>query len=60
MTMPGDVLATVSVDEDGYASIFINEQLAPEARKRAFMHELRHIRRGDMYNDHTIEDVEAI
>lgn len=58
MPFPGDIKAAVRVDADGYPSIYINDALSPQAKKRAFLHELRHIRRDDMYNDMTIEDVE--
>lgn len=47
------------IDQDGFPSIYINDSLSPEAKKRAFMHELRHLRRNDMYNDRPIEEVEA-
>ena len=57
--LPGDIKAIVRVDLDGFPSIYINDSLSPEARKRAFMHELRHLRRNDMYNDRSIEEVEA-
>lgn len=56
---PGDVNAVVRVDQEGFPSIYINDSLSPEAKKRAFMHELRHLRRNDMYNDRPIEEVEA-
>lgn len=59
MPFPGDVKAAVRVDPDGFASIYINDALSPEARKRAFMHELRHLERDDMYNDLTIEEAET-
>ena len=59
MPFPGDIKAAVRIDEEGYPTIYINEALAPEAAKRAFIHELRHIRRDDLYNDRPINEVEA-
>jgi len=56
---PGDVLAAVRIDYDGYPTVYINEQLAPMARKAALDHELRHIENGDMTNYLTIYEAEA-
>ena len=47
---PGDIKAAVRIDSEGYASIYINEYLSPEAKKKAFLHEIRHIERDDFYN----------
>ena len=57
--LPGDVKAAVRVGVDGFASIYINDSLSPEAQRQAFRHELRHIERDDHYNDLSIEEVEA-
>ena len=59
MPFPGDVRAAVRVDEEGYPSIYINDKLSPAAKKRAFLHELRHLKHSDHYNDKPIEEVEA-
>lgn len=59
MPFPGTIKAAVKVDAEGYPSIYINDALSPEARKRALKHELRHIERNDLYNDLPIEEVEA-
>ena len=56
---PGDVLGAVRIDVEGFPSIYINDALSPEARKKAFLHELRHIQRDDMYNGKPIEEIEA-
>ena len=58
MPFPGNVLAAVRLDAEGYPSIYINDRLSPEAKKRAFLHELRHIEDDDFYNDRSIEEVE--
>ena len=60
MPFPGDIMGAVRVDADGFPSIYINDRLSPAAKKRAFLHELRHIERDDMYNDKSIDEVEAI
>lgn len=59
MPFPGDIRAAVRVDAEGFPSIYINDALAPEAAKQAFLHELHHIERDDLYNDRPIRDVEA-
>jgi hypothetical protein len=57
---PGDIQAAVRIDADGYASIYINEQLSPQAKKAAFLHEIRHLQNDDMYNDKSIYEVEGL
>lgn len=59
MPFPGDVLGAVRVDENGYATVYINEALSLDARRRALIHELRHIERGDLSNHLTIYQAEA-
>jgi hypothetical protein len=58
--MSGDIPAAVKITRDGsdFANIYINDNLAPAARLRAFDHERRHVRRDDFRNDMTIEEVE--
>lgn len=59
MPFPGDIKAAVRVDVDGYPSIYINDYLSPQAKKKALEHELRHISRDDFYNDLSITEVES-
>lgn len=54
----GAIKAAVREDENGFASIYINEQCAPSARKKALVHELRHIINNDLSNDRPIREVE--
>ena len=56
---PGDIKAAVRLDEDGFPSIYINAALSPAARRAAFLHEIRHIRRSDHTNARTIKEVES-
>lgn len=58
VAFPGDVLAAVRVDSDGYPTIYINWFLSDSARRAALDHELSHIERGDLTNHLTIYDVE--
>lgn len=55
---PGDIKAAVRIDAEGFASIYINDYLSPEAKKRAFLHEIRHIERDDFYNSLPISIIE--
>ena len=58
-TFPGDVYAAVRIDTNGYPTIYINEYLAPEARRRALLHELEHVGADHMYSHVSIYDAEA-
>jgi len=57
--LPGDVRGAIREDCEGFASIYINDWLSPAARRKALDHELRHKLRDDLYNERTIEEVEA-
>ena len=59
MPFPGDVLGAVRLDSEGFPSIYINDALSPQAKRKVFQHELRHILRNDHYNSLTIEEAEA-
>ena len=58
VSFPGDIKAAVRLDEEGFPSIYINAALSPAARRAAFLHEIRHIWRGDHYGTRTIKEVE--
>lgn len=61
VNLPGDVLGCVKLTRDGsgFPNIYINDQLAPEAKRKAFDHEIRHLENDDFYNDRTIQEVES-
>ena len=59
VSFPGDIKAAVRLDEEGFPSIYINAALSPAARRAAFLHEIRHIRRNDHLNTRTIREVES-
>lgn len=59
MHFPGDIYAILRVSPDGYGNIYVNDQLSPAAKKRAFEHELKHFLRGDMDNSLSIQEVEG-
>lgn len=39
--------ATVTINEDGSFSIFLNARLSYEQRMQAYLHEMRHIQKDD-------------
>lgn len=59
VSFPGDIKAAVRLDEDGFPSIYINDSLSPAAKRAAFLHEIRHIRRSDHTNARPIKEVES-
>jgi hypothetical protein len=58
--LPATVRGAVRIDNDGFASIYINEQLSPQAKKAAFLHEIRHLQNDDMFNNKSIYEVEGL
>lgn len=52
------VPATVTINEDGSFSIFLNARLSYERRLEAYMHELRHIESNDFNSRETVEEIE--
>lgn len=60
MPFPGDILACVRLDKDGYPTIYINDFLSPPAKQEALKHELLHFERGDFFSHYTIFDVERL
>lgn len=59
INLPGSINGAVRLSDDGFANIYINDQLSPMARRRAFDHERRHIENNDFYNDKSIMEVES-
>lgn len=57
--LPGDVRGAVRLDEEGFASIYINDDLSPEEKRKVFRHEIRHIRRNDHFSPAPIRDIET-
>lgn len=58
INLPGDIHGAVRLSEDGFANIYINDQLAPEAKRKAFEHEVKHIDNNDFYNGKPIQEIE--
>ena len=59
INLPGDIHGAVRLSEDGFANIYINDQLAPDAKRKAFDHEAKHIINNDFYNGKTIQEIEG-
>ena len=53
--LPGGVKACTYHDEDGNEYVVVNDYCNPKARRASADHELRHIRRGEMYKPDYIE-----
>ena len=60
LNLPGDVSGVVRLSEDGFANIYINDQLSPQAKRKAFDHEARHIDNDDFFSEKPIQEIEGI
>lgn len=56
--LPPHVKAFTAIDEQGFANIYVNDQLSAPEQSGAVLHELRHITRDDAYNSLDIRFVE--
>ena len=57
--LPGYIRSAVRLSPDGYPTIYINDQLSPQARRKALAHELAHLSHEDFYSDRSIHEVEG-
>lgn len=57
--LPATVRGACRLDAEGFASIYINDDLSPKAKKAVFRHEIRHIRRKDHHSGRNIREVEG-
>ena len=55
--LPVHVKGLIKAVPDGEL-ILINEYLSDKAKRKALRHELRHLRRGDLYRDAPVEELE--
>lgn len=58
VNLPGDIGGAVRLSEDGFANIYINDQLSDKAKKEAYIHEAMHMKNNDFYNDRPISEIE--
>ena len=56
--LPWKVNGFTILDADGDYNVYINARLSQDGQRKAYRHELRHIRRGDFYNDLPIRKAE--
>ena len=59
INLPGCIGGATRLSEGDFANVYINDQMSPQGRKRAFLHEIRHIERDDFYNNKPIQEIEA-
>lgn len=56
--LPSRVNAITVVDEDGDYNVYINARLSIEEQRKAYRHEVRHIRKSHFYTDKTVKACE--
>lgn len=61
VSFPGDVHGATRLSKDGteFPNIYINDWLAPQARRQAFDHEIAHLENDDFHNEMSIDEVEG-
>lgn len=52
--------ATVTINDDGSFSIFLNARLSYERRLEAYWHEIQHIQNQDFYSDMSVDEIESV
>ena len=57
--LPARVNAVTVVDDNGDFNIYVNEQLSIEEQRRAYKHELEHIRQNHLFINTPVEECEA-
>lgn len=50
----------VMVNEDGTYSVYLNARASDEQKKKAYLHEITHVIRGDLHGNADICDVEDL
>ena len=58
--LPHSIRAITLLDDDGWYNIYINARLNAHMRKKAYEHELEHIRRGDWESDLPVWYIEML
>ena len=59
VNLPGCIGGATRLSDGDYANVYINDQLSPQAKRRVFLHEIRHIERDDFFNGLSIQEVES-
>lgn len=52
--------ATVTINDDGSFSIFLNARLSYERRLEAYWHEIQHIQNQDFYSHMSVDEMESV
>ena len=55
VNLPTSIRGFVFHDDDGEPVIVVNSRLTHEQNQKTYKHEKKHIKRGDMFNNHYIE-----
>ena len=56
--LPYSVDEMVSLDEEGFASIYLNARHSYEKQRKSLRHAIRHLNGNDFYNDKDIRTIE--
>ncbi len=56
--MPNGIRGVTVLDSDGDYNVYINSRLTGQIQRIAYVHELRHIRRGDFHSERSIDSLE--
>ncbi len=59
VNMPCKIKAAVTANEDGSYTIFLNTRHSYETLRSAAVHELEHIKNGDLFSEKTADEIEA-
>ena len=59
ISLPPTVKGFVSINEDGFYSIYINDSLSAEEQKETFRHEMGHIECDHFYSGKPIDIIES-
>lgn len=57
--LPHGINGLLVYDENGDPNIYINARASYEMQRKAYLHELRHLRRGDAHSRQPIRKVES-
>lgn len=58
--MPVKINGMTILDAEGNYNVYINSRLSCDDQRKAYQHEMRHIRRDDFYNDLPIQEAEEM
>ena len=58
LALPPKIGATVTVNEDGSYTMFVNKNITYESQKKAALHELEHVKRGHFLYNKSADELE--